>query len=119
MNVGESALYKSGTATILSDYPPINEGPIVKKKIKLRKINPQEKQEIFKDYYERKRELSPLKFTTSKNFFAKKPSSTTLGKTDDTRASQRIDTYGKATLLTGSLFDSNASATINRILGEN
>ena len=115
MNSGEGPIQRYGTSTMMSDYPNI---PTIKKKIKLRKINPQEKHEIFKDYYERKRELSPLKFTTSKNFFVKKPSSTHLGKTDDTRASQRVDSQGFGTLLASSLFDSNASATINRILGE-
>lgn len=80
---------------MMSDYPPIPEVPsssglqVTKKKIKLRKINQQEKEEIFKDYYERKRELSPLKGTlTSKNFFTNKKTSTShFGRSDDTRAS--------------------------------
>jgi cytidylate kinase len=56
--------------------------PTVKKqKIKLRKINQQEKEVIFKDYYDRKRELSPLKYS-SKNLFGKMTAtSTNLGMT--------------------------------------
>jgi len=104
---------------MLSDYPTpaAAEAPSRKKKIKLRKINQQEKDEIFKDYYERKRELSPLKLSTTKNFFGKKTSSSNLGKTEDTRISKKLESSGVGSLLTGQLFDINSSS-LNRLLGE-
>lgn len=82
---GVSQIYKQGTASMLSDYIQPNSEmlpPTVKKQqIKLRKINQQEKEVIFKDYYDRKRELSPLKYS-SKNLFGKMTAtSTNLGMT--------------------------------------
>jgi len=81
-----------------------------KKKIRLRKINQQEKDEIFKGYYERRainKELSPLKQSYSS---LKNKNSFILGKTDDTRATQRIE----SSLAASSPFlDFNGSA--NRI----
>ena len=104
---------------MLSDYPTPTAGEVqtIKQKIKLRKINQQEKEEIFKDYYERKRELSPLKLSSSKNFFNKKTSSTNLGRTEDTRVSKRLESSGVGTLLTGQLFEINSSS-LNRLLGD-
>jgi hypothetical protein len=107
---------------MLTDYPTpvataVGEIPSIKKKIKLRKINQQEKEEIFKDYYERKRELSPLKHSTKNLFGSKKLSISNLGKTEDTRTSKRLDSSGVGTLMTGYLFDTNTSSA-NKLLGD-
>jgi hypothetical protein len=60
-----------------------------KKKIKLRKINPKEREEIFKDYYEQRTKFNVNNKTpgvkTSQHFFKK--SSPNFTNSDDTRAS--------------------------------
>ncbi len=69
--------------------------------VKLRKINQQERDEIFKDYYERKKENSPSPSKvglSSTQKFNKKQSF--LGKTEDTRASMREGSQLESTLAT-------------------